>query len=100
MRAFAAGSEVAFRRRDEVIGFAGLHSDFVKAAFGVGLVGCVGDQVLIAQFLGDEVVDRFEVVFLAGFVSVAPGALGNLQHDLLSVDAGVAGAASTPAAAA
>src|SRR5579863_3115826 len=96
----AARSKIAFGRRYRVVVLGGFHGDLVEAALGVGLVGRIGDQVLIAQVLGNQVVDRLQIIFLAGIVGVAAGAIGDLLHDLSSVDAGIAGAAVTAAPAA
>ena len=63
-----------------------LTCELVEAAFGVGLVGRVGQHILALQFFGDELVNGFDVFSLFGFKSMTASAASNLFHDLLAIN--------------
>src|SRR6202034_3270727 len=88
----------AFARNHRQVAIAGFERDLVELALGVDFVGCIGQEVLLAQRPGNEAVDLIKIIFLLGFKELAAGALGDLLHNLLAVDPGLV-AAATPATA-
>ena len=59
----------------------------VKADGGVGLVGRVAEDVLIAEFLVEVRIDFFESFFLGDFIETAAGGFGDLFEDFFAVGA-------------
>jgi hypothetical protein len=61
--------------------------ELVIADGGVGLVGRVAEDVLIAEFLVEVRVDFVESLFLRNFKETPPGSFGDLFEDFLAVGA-------------
>src|ERR1700722_11403845 len=71
----------------------------METALVVGDVWRIGHQILAAELFGDLPIDLFEVVFFLCLEITASGAGGDLFHDLLAVDAGLAGASTASSSA-